>query len=82
MTSLDYRAFRDPTHLTRIPVIGRFLSLLLQEGVYRGNYVESFVADQLRTKGVETWADLEQPDPGSSLPPDQRYKLVVGTCPT
>jgi NTE family protein len=77
MTTLDYRKFKDPTPLTRIPLVGQFLSLLAQEGIYRGDYVESFVAEQLQQRGVRTWADLECDDPGSSLPPDQRYKLVV-----
>ena len=53
------------------------LSLFVHEGVYEGRYVESFVADRLREKGVTTWADLRRDDPGSSLPPDHRYKLVV-----
>ena len=77
MTTLEYRRFKDPTPLTRIPLVGQFLSLLVQEGIYRGDYVESFVAEQLEKRGVRTWADLERDDPGSSLPPDQRYKLVV-----
>jgi NTE family protein len=77
MAKLDYERFRDPTRLSRIPVIGRFLSLLFHEGIYRGEYVERFVADQLRSKGVSTWGDLRQVDPGSSLPAEQRYRLVV-----
>jgi NTE family protein len=77
MTELDYAKFRDPTLLTRIPLVGPFLSLLVHQGIHRGDYVESFVAEQLKSKGVRTWADLERIDPGSSLPVDQRYKLVV-----
>jgi len=77
MTSLDYEKFRDPTRLTRIPVVGKFLSLLFREGVYSGDYVERFVAEQLESKGVSTWGHLRQDDPGSSLPPEQRYRLVV-----
>lgn len=77
MTSLDYLRFRDATLLTRIPVLGQLLSLFVHEGVYEGRYVQSFVADRLRDKGVTTWADLRREDPDSSLPPDHRYKLVV-----
>jgi NTE family protein len=77
MNELDYRAFRDPTWLTRVPFVGPFLSLLVHQGVYAGDYVERFVADHLRAKGVCEWSDLERDDPGSSLPPDQRHKLVV-----
>jgi NTE family protein len=77
MTQLDYGRFRDPTRLTRIPIIGQMLSLLVHQGVYRGDYVESFVAEHLAKRGVTTWDDLYNGDPGSSLPPDQRYRLVV-----
>ena len=77
MTALDYRRFRDATLLTRIPVVGQVLSLFIHQGVYEGGYVESFVADRLREKGVTTWGDLRRDDPDSSLPPDHRYKLVV-----
>jgi NTE family protein len=77
MTSLDYLRFRDATLLTRIPVLGQLLSLFVHEGMYEGRYVESFVADRLREKGVTTWGDLRRDDPDSSLPADHRYKLVV-----
>ena len=77
MTSLDYRRFRDATLLTRIPLVGQLLSLSIHQDVYEGGYVESFVADRLREKGVTTWGDLRSDDPGSSLPPDHQYKLVV-----
>ncbi len=53
MTKLDYRRFRDPTVLTRIPFVGQLLSLLVHEGIYRGDYVESFVAEQLKARGVD-----------------------------
>lgn len=77
MERLEYRRFRDPTMLSRIPLVGPALSLVVHQGVYEGRYVESFVADRLRSKGVVTWADLRREDPGSSLPPDHRYRLVV-----
>jgi NTE family protein len=77
MEQLDYRRFRDPTRLTRIPLVGIALSVMLRQGAYRGDYVESFVAEQLASKGVTTFADLREPDPGSSLPPDERFKLIV-----
>ena len=77
MTELDYRRFRDPTRLTRVPIVGQLLSLFVHEGICRGDYVESFVAERLKTKGVVTWSDLQRDDPGSSLPADHDFKLVV-----
>jgi NTE family protein len=46
-------------------------------GIYKGDYVHSWLAEQIKSLNVETFADLHEDDPGSSLPPDQRYKLVV-----
>jgi NTE family protein len=77
MGALDYRKFRDRTRLTRIPIVGSALSLAIHQGLYEGNYVEKFVADHLTGKGVTTWAQLRRDDPGSSIPPDRQFKLVV-----
>lgn len=77
MTTLDYARFRDSSWLTRVPLIGQAISLAVHQGVYEGRYVETFVAERLKDKGVITWADLKQDDPGASLPPDHQYRLVV-----
>ncbi len=68
MTTLDYCRFRDATLLTRIPLVGPVISLFIHQGVYEGRYVESFVADRLREKGVTTWGDLRREDPGQRTP--------------
>ncbi len=77
MTSLDYTKFRDAGWLNRVPVIGQLVSLTIHQGVYEGRYVETFVGDRLRDKGVVTWADLRRHDLDSCLPPEHEYRLVV-----
>ena len=77
IAELDYTRFSDPTALDNIPVLGKGLSLLFEHGIYKGDYFHTWISEQLAELGVRTFKDLFRPDPGSSLPPDQQYKLVV-----
>jgi NTE family protein len=77
MDGLDYRRFADATLLDRLGIPGKALAVLLHDGIYPGDYALRFVADQLAACGVRTWGDLRATDPDSSLPPGQRYRLVV-----
>lgn len=75
---LDFTEFEDVDPLFRLtPVLGRTEGLVLHKGMYRGKALHTFLTDLLADRGVHTWADLRQEDPGSSLPPEDRYKLVV-----
>jgi NTE family protein len=78
MRSLDYPGFRDPTFLSRFGAPGKALSLALRQGIYRGDAFRSWLAYQLKDLGRETFGDLRLPeDPGSDLPGERRYGLVV-----
>lgn len=77
MASLDYTRFRDATRLDHVPVLGKGLSLWLEHGIYAGDYFHGWIREQLDGLGVRTFADLHRADPGSSLPVDEQYKLVV-----
>lgn len=79
MTSLDYTRFRDETRLDHLSVLGKGLSLWLEHGIYAGDYFHDWIREQLAGLGVGQFADLHSADPGSSLPPDEQYKLVVMT---
>ncbi|MGE2833443.1 patatin-like phospholipase family protein [Mycobacterium sp. SMC-4] len=72
---LDYRKFLDPGPVERLPVIGPAWGVLSGGGIYRGDALRRWVARQLADFGVTTFADLALDDP--SLPPEQRYRLVV-----
>lgn len=78
MRTLPYRQFADPSLLDRIPVGGPLLSLLLENGVYEGDRLREWLGNLLVDEcDVETFDDLSSHDPGSALPPEQRFRLVV-----
>ena len=78
--SVDYRRFRDESRLGRLPLVGRALALLAQDGLYEGAYLEDFLTGALGDLGVRTFGDLRVPagaDAGSALPAGKDYRLVV-----
>jgi NTE family protein len=80
MREVDYRKFQDGSALARFGRLGAGLQIILHKGVYKGDWLHDWVAGQLRDAGVRTWSDLKitrQDDPGSALPPERSYKLVV-----
>lgn len=75
---LDYRRVPDPDWLASVPLAGKPLAVLLDKGVFKGDYLHDWIARTLRTEaGVERWGDLRAEDPESSLDPVQSYRLVV-----
>lgn len=75
---IDYAAFQDPGWLDRVPVVGKALSVLFENGVYEGDAVRAWVEARLMEAGVRTFADLRiDDDAGTALPPGRRYRLVV-----
>lgn len=72
---IDYREFLDQAPLERIPLLGPAWGVLSGDGIYRGDKLYRWIEHQLAVFGVLTFADLALPD--SSLPPEQRYRLVV-----
>lgn len=77
MKELDYPKFKDPSLRDRIPILGPSLSLLLENGLYEGEYFKSWLGRVLAELDVETFGDLRIDDRGRSLGPEQSYRLVV-----
>lgn len=78
MHGLEYRKVRDRRGISRVPMVGKALSLALADGIYEGEYVREFLGNVLHEAGVETFADLRlDPAEGRRLPPGQDYRLVV-----
>jgi NTE family protein len=79
MTDLDFSQFQDDHGIfaRHFEKIGEGLGLLLHEGLFVGQFLHDWIEQILAAKNVHTWGDLKDDDPGSSLPPAQRYKLVV-----
>ncbi|HEY3503484.1 MAG TPA: patatin-like phospholipase family protein [Actinocatenispora sp.] len=78
METLDYRRFADATLLDRFGPLGKGIELLWHDGIYKGDAALSWISERLAENGVRTWGDLRiDDDPGTSLPQDRRYRLVV-----
>ncbi len=77
MRSVDYRKFKDENTLDRIGVFGKAMSVVVAQGIYRGEYLKRWLHDLLADRKVETFDQLHLFDDGSSLPRERQYKLVV-----
>ena len=78
----DYRRFQDGPFYTRF-LLGKALSILLHNGIYRGDHLTQWLQEQLTTHGrpgsTGTFADLlyRDPDPELDLQDGTRYRLVL-----
>ena len=55
---LDYRRFEDRTWQDRIPFMGKPLSVLVTNGIYKGDEFIRWMTDLLAAKGIRTFGDL------------------------
>ncbi|HMI99563.1 MAG TPA: patatin-like phospholipase family protein [Gaiellaceae bacterium] len=55
---LDYRRFEDRSWEDRIPFMGKPLSVLVTNGIYKGDEFIRWMREILAAKGVRTFADL------------------------
>ncbi|MER7003168.1 patatin-like phospholipase family protein [Dactylosporangium sp. NPDC000555] len=76
MRKVDYRAFQDADWAERFAV-GKAFGLVFDQGIFHGNYLRAWLAEQLNAAGVRTFGDLPYSDPDRPLPPQRRYRLVV-----
>lgn len=67
VSELDFPKLRGKTFLNRIPFFGVFLELMINLGIYKNDYLESWVDSLLLEKGVRTFADL----------PDGKLKIIA-----
>lgn len=80
MNNLDYTKFEDKTFLDYFGPVGEGASLILKKGIYRSNYLHSWLDEQLRLLGVHTFGDLRlTEDWAQDMPKNRAYKLVVIT---
>ena len=79
MRTLDYPSFKDKGLLDRVPLAGRGLSALLENGIYEGERLREWLGNLLAELGTETFGDLRREDDDRGAAPDieRRYKLVV-----
>jgi NTE family protein len=77
MDELVYADFQDRSLLDRIPLVGKAMSLILEQGIYEGKYALEWIRELLADHGVHTFGDLPYDDPEHPLPEEKRYRLVV-----
>ena len=81
--TLDYERFRDRGFPGRLLGPLAFLadgvSLLVDDGIYEGNYLHDWMSGVLSDLGVRTFGDLRTDDPGGDGEIHHRYGLVVTT---
>jgi len=80
--SIDYRAFRDMSSATRwlgpLRPVAQGINLVLDSGLFEGDYLHDWLSERLAAYGVRTFGDLRlPPDPDSDVPAEHRYRLVV-----
>lgn len=57
---LNFSTLRGRSILNRIPVIGSFLELMIHLGIYKNDYLETWMDSLLLEKGIQTFADLPE----------------------
>ena len=72
---LDFNRFKDPTWQNRIPLVGGLLSVLMTQGLYRGDYFHELMRHYLEAKGVRTFKDLRHEEQTDDL--RYQYKVQV-----
>jgi NTE family protein len=60
---LDYLEFEDATWEDKIPLLGKGLSIAIENGMYKGDEFEDWIRGLLADRGVHTFADLRA-EPG------------------
>jgi NTE family protein len=70
---LDYLQFEDETWEGKIPLLGRGMSIAIENGMYKGEAFEDWIRGLLADQGVHTFADLEA-EPSEDDEPDAGFK--------
>lgn len=67
LSELDFSKLRGRTFINRIPIFGSLLELIIHLGIYKNDYLETWVDSLLSEKGIKTFADL----------PDGKLKIIA-----
>ncbi|MHB9094607.1 MAG: patatin-like phospholipase family protein [Eubacteriales bacterium] len=73
--SIDYKRFIDSDKWGRFPLLGPLFKLKCSLGMHKGDYIEEWVRENLRAKGVERFGDLIVRENAQN--PQGRYRLRV-----
>lgn len=73
LDQLDYRRFKDPGFISRVPVVGALANLVFEMGIYEGDFFINWIRNLLEAKGVTTFKDLLLP----KYQDDARYRFKL-----
>ncbi|MFC1865999.1 patatin-like phospholipase family protein [Chloroflexota bacterium] len=51
LDELDYRKFKDPSFIDKIPMVGQLASLIFEKGIYEGDFFLVGLKTYLRQRG-------------------------------
>ena len=67
LSEVEFSKLRGKTILNRIPFFGALLELMIHLGIYKNDYLETWLDSLLSEKGIKTFADL----------PDGKLKIIA-----
>ncbi len=67
MSNINFSKLRGRTILNRIPIFGILLELMIHLGIYKNDFLETWMDSLLSEKGIKTFADL----------PDGKLKIIA-----
>lgn len=73
---LNYRKFQDGPAICRYRVV-QIAMFTIWKGAFRGDYLKTWLHQQLKTRGKETFGHLSYEDKGRAMDPAKAYKLTV-----
>ncbi len=58
ISTLDYNKFLDKNKLQSLPLVGKILGIIIDKGLYSGDYIESWIDKLLEAKGKTKFKDI------------------------
>ena len=78
--NIDLKKFMDKTALCKIPIMGPFISIIKNKGLFKGDVIENFLEEKFKAKGKTKFKDIsiDGTSPLKIITSDiTRKKLVV-----
>jgi NTE family protein len=75
INGIDFKQMTDDTGFGRVPLVGKWVELLVHDGMYRGDYLLNLIRDLLAQKGKRKFGELLTPRFESE--PPYRFKVRV-----
>ena len=74
LLDLPFKAFKDKGWEDRLPLIGKSLGLLLEHGIYEGDFFREWMAEKLEARGITKFGQFVDEE---AEVPENRWRLRV-----